>query len=176
MIRLLSMTELTDRGQGPATTMTAVAVDELTRLSTIEAIRRLKATYCRLLDTQQWDELGALFVPDASFVLATAAEPIRFDSVSAWLDNLGTFLPGARTVHQVPQAEIDVVDADTVTARWAMVDYVIPLPSTGRAPFYGYGHYLEQYRRVGGTWKIVSLELSRLILGEGAPPPAPPLH
>lgn len=176
MIRLRSMTELTDRGQQPATTMTGVAVDELTRLSAIEAIRRLKATYCRLLDTQQWDELAALFVPDAHFVLATAGEPVEFDNVSAWVANLRSFLPGARTVHQVPQAEIDVVDADTVTARWAMVDYVIPLPTTGRAPFYGYGHYLEHYRRVSGNWKIVSLELTRLILGEGAPPAAPPLH
>ncbi|SDG37729.1 nuclear transport factor 2 family protein [Pseudonocardia oroxyli] len=144
------------------------ALDPLTRLEVIEDVRYLKATYLRLLDTQRWEELVALFVDDATFVLETSTEPVVLHGVAPWLANLRRTLSGGTTVHQVHQAEIDVVDANSAGARWAMTDYVVPSPATGRPPFYGHGHYTETYRRIDGTWRITSLELTRLMLDHPA--------
>ena len=170
----MSMAETTFPSQETATSPTG-GMEDLERLIIIEQVRRLKATYCRLLDQHLWPELAALFVPDAHFTLATTGEPLRFDGVETWLAYVRPLLDGSQTVHQVPQAEIDVEDSTNVRALWAMTDYVIPRPETGRAPFFGYGHYREHYRKEAGSWRIVSLELTRLILGSGAPPAAPPL-
>ena len=39
----------------------------MTSLSDIDQIRDLKARYCRLTDTKQWDEATALFTEDAAW-------------------------------------------------------------------------------------------------------------
>ena len=39
-------------------------MDRLTELTEIEAIKQLKARYCRLLDTKQWDAWRELFTDD----------------------------------------------------------------------------------------------------------------
>lgn len=130
----------------------------------MEEVRELKARYLRLLDTQQWDDLVAIFAPDARFTLATFGDPIVFDNTAEWIGYVKPVLGGGKTVHQVHQGEIDVVDENTASARWAMTDYVVPAASSGRASFYGHGHYTEQYRRIDGSWRIVELALTRLML------------
>ncbi len=157
----------TTAGQ-PAAPASTSTLDTLTRLVITEQVRALKATYTRLLDTQQWDALAALFVDDAEFVLATGGEPLVIHGRAPWLENLRRTLDGGTTVHQVHQAEIEGHDADSASARWAMTDYVVPSPATGRDPFYGHGHYTESYRRIDGTWRIVRLELTRLLLNHPA--------
>lgn len=139
-------------------------LSDVSRLVVIEEIRALKARYLRLLDTQQWDDLVALFVPDARFRLAAFGDPVVFNSTAEWIGYVTPLLDGGTTVHQVHQGEIDVIDQDTASAKWAMTDYVIPAASSGRPSFYGHGHYTEQYRRVEGSWRIVDLALSRLML------------
>lgn len=42
----------------------AVMADAATTLLEIEAIKQLKARYCRFLDTKQWDDWRALFTDD----------------------------------------------------------------------------------------------------------------
>jgi 3-phenylpropionate/cinnamic acid dioxygenase small subunit len=156
-------------------TSAASPIDDLSRLVIAEQIRALKARYLRLLDTQQWDALGAVFLDDAHFTLATFGEPLVFHNTKDWMSFLSPLLDGGTTVHQVHQGEIEVADVDTASARWAMSDYVVPAAGSGRQSFYGHGHYTEQYRRVDGGWKIASLELSRLMLntaaGSGSPQP-----
>lgn len=140
-------------------------IDEmLRRLSDVEAIKSLKASYFRLLDLQRWDELSALFTADARFHLETSKDPVAFDTVAGWLENLQRFLPGGWSVHQGHMPEIRV-SGDTATGIWAMFDEVHPGPQANREPFGGFGHYHEQYRRTNGAWKISSLRLTRLWVG-----------
>jgi poly(3-hydroxybutyrate) depolymerase len=87
-----------------------------------------------------------------------------FRSRAEWIDYVRPMLGGGSTVHQVHQGEIEVVDNDTASARWAMTDHVKPAASSGRASFYGHGHYTEEYRRIDGSWRIVELTLTRLKL------------
>jgi len=139
-------------------------LSDLSRLVVIEEIRALKARYLWLLDTQQWDDLAELFIPEAQFTIARFDDPIVFRSRAEWIDYVRPMLSGGSTVHQVHQGEIEVLDNDTASARWAMTDHVKPAASSGRASFYGHGHYTEQYRRIDGSWRIVELTLTRLKL------------
>jgi SnoaL-like domain len=140
-------------------------VDEIVqRLSDVEAITNLKASYFRYLDLQQWDDLSALFINDARFELETSGDPVVFDTVADWLHNLQRFLPGGWSVHHGHMPELHV-SGDNATGIWAMYDQVHPGPQAGREPFEGFGHYHEEYRRVDAVWKIAALRLSRLWVG-----------
>lgn len=158
---MMSITQSQTTGDSPD------PLDDLTRLVVVDQIRQLKARYTRLLDSQQWDELASMFVPEARFTLAAFGDPIVFTSRQEWIDYITPLLGGGTTVHQVYQAEIEVVDANTASASWGMSDYVIPAPDSGRESFRGHGHYLEQYRRIDGSWRIVELQLTRLMLHRG---------
>lgn len=130
----------------------------------IEAIKQLKARYFRYLDTKQWSAWRSLFTDDARFdgTSRSFSGPDDFcASTSAWLDQ-------AVTVHQGSMPEIRLTGQDEATGIWAMQDLVqfnTPILAgayQGMTGFQGYGHYLEDYRRVDGEWKISRLRLTRL--------------
>jgi hypothetical protein len=60
--------------------------------------------------------------------------------------------------------EIEVTGADTARGVWAMFDFVEwPPAATGeRVGLNGYGHYLEEYAREDGEWRIARTRLERL--------------
>ncbi|MFC4314616.1 nuclear transport factor 2 family protein [Steroidobacter flavus] len=128
------------------------------------AISKVKARYCRMLDTKDWAGFGALFTED--FVLdvseGTSVPVIR--GREAALQQVQTLVGNARTVHQVHTPEIDV-QGDEALVIWAMQDRVVwDEPRRGLASITGYGHYHERYVRQNGEWKIASLKLTRLHL------------
>lgn len=128
------------------------------------AISKVKARYCRMLDTKDWAGFGALFTED--FVLdvseGTSVPVIR--GREAALQQVQTLVGNARTVHQVHTPEIDV-QGDEAQVIWAMQDRVVwEAPRRGLASITGYGHYHERYVRQDGEWKIASLKLTRLHL------------
>ena len=136
--------------------------DRARDLHDIEAIKRLKARYFRLMDTKRWDEWGLVFttdcvmeVPEADMVSVGRAEIVRAVS---------TLLEGVRTVHHGHMPEIEVTGTDTARGVWAMFDYVEwPPAETGeRVGLNGYGHYLEEYAREDGEWRIARTRLERL--------------
>jgi hypothetical protein len=137
-------------------------IDPVQRLVDIEAIHQLKARYFRLMDTKRWDDWGMVFatdvvmeVPEANLVNQGRAEVVAF--VSAALEH-------ARTVHHGHMPEIEITGADTARGVWAMFDYVEwPGGDDGtRVGLTGYGHYLEEYVREDGEWRIARTRLERL--------------
>ena len=136
--------------------------DRLRQLLDIEAIKKLKARYFRLMDTKQWDEWGSVFatdcvmeVPEVDMVNNGRAEIVQ--AVSAALE-------GTRTAHHGHMPEIELTGPDTARGTWAMFDYVEfpPAASGARVGLNGYGHYLEEYVREDGEWRIAHLRLERL--------------
>jgi hypothetical protein len=142
------------------------------RLLDIEAIKQLKARYFRLMDTKQWDEWGQVFatdcvmdVPEAGMVNNGREEIVR--TVSGLLE-------GARTCHHGHMPEIEITGPDTARGIWAMFDYVewSASESGDRVGLQGFGHYLEEYVREEGHWRIGRTRLERLRidpLGPGLP-------
>jgi hypothetical protein len=124
----------------------------------IEAIKQLKARYCRHLDTKDWAAWRGLFADD--FISDTSAAGGK---VIEGADEFVTFtrksLRNQATVHQVHAPEIELVTATTARGLWALEDVVRLGPGVNLR---GYGHYHETYEKVDGQWHFKTSTLTRL--------------
>ena len=145
------------------------------RLVDIEEIKRLKARYCRYIDTKQWSLLQTLFTDDVRFD-GFASAPTGSDG-AAFVRGVSARLQDATTMHHCHTPDIVFLEANVARCTWAMADYMewpepIGLPDAPSARgMYGFGHYEEEYRRVDGEWRMARLRLRRLRLI-----PLPPDH
>ncbi len=139
--------------------------DALAMLLDYEAIRQVKARYCRLLDTKDWDGFIALFTPDAVMDVQEDTGNPPITGHAAILEQVRSAVIDAQTAHQVHSSEITLQGdrADVVTA---MQDRVVwapgKCPIPGGQSITGFGHYTERYVHVDGGWKIAFLKLTRL--------------
>jgi uncharacterized protein (TIGR02246 family) len=128
-------------------------------LKAIEAIKQLKARYCRLVDAQDWPRFAEVFTPNAVFEtdagqrIVGAAEIVQFVSQR---------FKGASTVHHALMPEIRV-EGNEAAGIWAMMDYIRRPAATGLSSFRGYGHYHESYR-LGEDWRIAAVRLTRVVV------------
>lgn len=124
----------------------------------IEAIKRLKARYCRYLDTKEWTAWRRLFTDD--FVSDTSKAGGK---VIEGADDFVAFtrksLRSQATVHQVHAPEIELTSPTTARGVWALEDVVRFGPGVNLR---GYGHYTETYRKLDDDWLIASSALTRL--------------
>jgi hypothetical protein len=133
-------------------------MDDVAALLEIEAIKQLKARYCRLLDAKDWTAWRRIFTDDflsdtsqaGGKVIRGAAEFVAFTSKS---------LGDRATVHQVHAPEIELTSAATARGIWALEDVVRLAPGVNLR---GYGHYHETYEKIDGQWRITRSELTRL--------------
>lgn len=120
----------------------------MTDCQAIHEIQRLKYRYLRALDSKDWTEFEACFVPEATGAYAG----LDFDCRDAILDymraNVGD---GVITVHQAHHPEIDV-DGDEATGRWYLQDKVIV--ETFRLVLEGAAFYSDRYVRTAAGWRI----------------------
>ena len=129
------------------------------------AICELKARYCRLLDTKQWDAWADLFTEDFMLDTSEAGGPPPIAGREAAIASVRAFIEMARTVHQVHAPEISI-DGDRAHGIWAMQDRVV---LDAGASLTGYGHYTESYVKRDGTWRIATSKLTRLLIDFKAP-------
>ncbi len=124
----------------------------------IEAIRRLKARYFRLMDTKDWDGMREVFTDDVVIDTAEAGGQVA-RGADEFMAFLREALGDAVTVHQGHMPEIDLTSETTATGIWALHDIIIW--SSGMR-LDGYGHYHETYEKSDGEWRIKSSKLTRL--------------
>ena len=124
----------------------------------IEAIRRFKARYFRLMDTKDWDGMRRCSPTTSSSTPQRRAVrwPGGADEFMAFLREA---LGDAVTVHHGHMPEIDLTSDTTATGIWALNDIIIW--SSGMR-LDGYGHYHETYEKSDGEWRINSSKLTRL--------------
>lgn len=137
-----------------------LAMDAAATLLEIEAIKQLKARYCRLLDAKQWALWRELFSDDFVSDTSTCGGQIitGADAFVAFIQKtLGK--PSQVTVHQVHAPEIALDSPSTAHGVWALNDVVRLAPGLN---LNGYGHYHETYAKVGGQWVITTSTLTRL--------------
>lgn len=133
-------------------------MDDAGALLEIEAIKQLKARYCRYLDTKDWSAWRSLLADDFRSDTAQAGGTVIVgadDFVAFTRRNLGD----RATVHQVHAPEIELTSATTARAVWALEDVVRLMPGVNLR---GYGHYRESYALVDGRWLITESTLTRL--------------
>jgi len=120
------------------------------------------------MDARRWDEWAALFAVDA---VLDASEDMPFHGfepkygVVHGRDRIvagsRSALDGTRSVHEVSELTIEVVQPDLVHASWAMTDR-IEYPD-GRV-LVGTGTYHDEYACTDGRWEIRSTRLARTSL------------
>jgi SnoaL-like domain len=121
------------------------------------AICNLKAAYCRLLDTKDWDGWGALFTDDIRLDVRPAGGDL-LEGRAAMLASVRGSIGQARTAHQVHSPEI-AIDGDEARGVWAMQDRVV---WSAELKITGFGHYHERYVRTPAGWRIAEQMLTRL--------------
>jgi hypothetical protein len=140
---------------------------DYTSFQSAEAIKRLKAKYCRMLDTRDWGEWGRLFSEEAWIDVSqdfNAADGIN--SVLKGRDQIvrqiSSYIVGGQSVHHVYYPELDILSEKEARGIWAMDDMIT---FENGQPFKvkrGWGHYHETYSLIHDRWHISSVRLTRL--------------
>ncbi len=134
----------------------------------LEAIRQLKARYCRLLDAKDAAGWRSVFSDDVVVLLDMAVSTGGADPMTAPpVEGADTFVPmvlgsleGAATMHHCHTPEITLTSPETATGIWAMEDWIV---FANGNELHGAGHYHETYEKRDGTWRIKTLHLTRTI-------------
>ncbi len=132
----------------------------------IEAIKQLKARYCRTMDTKDWAAMRQVFTDDVTMDTTDSG-----GGVITGADDFLAFLVEAigevMTVHHCHTPEIEVTSPTAASGIWAMEDM---LRWPDGSELHGYGHYHETYELLDGQWRISSSTLTRLRMDFTAPP------
>lgn len=146
-------------------------MDAIERLEIAEAIRNIKATYWFAVDTKDWTLFASTLTEDS--ILDMRADQARMfgqdyrnlPSVEEAIANgdpavivgAATIVEGTRTTaqdwmtfHLGGAPIITVTGSDTAKAIWPFSDYL----DSGTHSLKGYGHYHDEYRKVGDRWLI----------------------
>ncbi len=132
----------------------------------VEAIKQLKARYCRLMDTKDWAAFRQLFTDDVEMDSRASGGSV-VTGADAFLDFLVDAIGDVVTVHQCHTPEIDTSLHTTATGVWAMED-MLRFPDGSE--LHGYGHYHETYEKSSEGWRISSSKLTRLRMDFSDPP------
>jgi hypothetical protein len=129
----------------------------------MEAIKQLKADYFHLMDTKRWEEWKALFTED----FTVDGPAVHGGGRDAFVAFVREHLQSVSSFHQGSMPVIEILGETSARGRWSMCDDLkLPAghPWAGARPVrrMGYGHYDEEYRREGGTWRISWMRLSRI--------------
>ncbi|MGV0791879.1 nuclear transport factor 2 family protein [Mycolicibacterium sp. XJ1819] len=130
----------------------------LRELLEIEALKQLKARYCRYLDTKDWDAWRALFADDFRSDTSEAGGKVIVGA-DEFVAFVRKTLEKQPTVHQVHAPEIELTSPTTARGVWALNDVVRLAPALNLD---GYGHYHETYQKTDGQWRLTSSTLTRL--------------
>jgi uncharacterized protein (TIGR02246 family) len=131
----------------------------------IEAVKQLKARYCRTLDTKDWDAMRQVFTDDV-VVDTTGSGGTVITGADAFMAFLRDALAGCVSVHHCHTPEITVTSPVAAAGVWAMEDRI---QWPGGRELIGFGHYHETYEKTGGTWRIKTSKLTRLRMDMAEP-------
>ncbi len=118
----------------------------------LEAIRRLKYAYFRLLDLKRFDELGALLTEDCTATYGDVGGSL--EGRTAIVEFLSGALsdPGIVSAHHGHHPEIERTGETTATGVWYLQDRVI-VPAAD-LEIGGTAFYRDEYRKEGSGWRI----------------------
>jgi hypothetical protein len=135
----------------------------------IEAIRQLKARYCRFLDTKDVESWRRLFADDVRVrvdltpaTAGAAAQPgPAWNSADEFVAAVMASLENAATVHHCHTSEIALTSGTAASGIWAMEDRIV---YPGGRELRGTGFYHETYAKQDGDWRIKTQHLTRTLV------------
>jgi len=146
---------------------------DIQRLMDIEAIKQLKHTYFRCIDTANLDELGPLFHDEVEVHFIGGTYEWKVNGKTDYLANIGkSFNKRSVGHHNGHQPEIQILSATEATAIWYLADNMWLLEHNALTT--GTALYWDRYLKVDGRWLIRETRYERLYeINEtlDAPPP-----
>lgn len=131
---------------------------EITRLKDIEAIKKLKGTYLRCLDSKLWDEIGNCFCEDVTTSYSDGK--LSFTGREEVVNFFRNCMPPEHiTMHQCHTPEIEFKNEEKASAYWYLGDSLILLDRN--MGIRGGAFYHENYEKVDGEWKIKTIGYKR---------------
>ena len=144
----------------------SAAPEGLDWLIALEEIKRLRAIYCRSVDSRDWPRMASIladdFVLDMSHVqtvmggaeiVTVCGKASVMEMFEKGFSNLGKLL------HIVTIPEIEFQDAESATGVWRQETYVKEnrpdIPGTGIA----YATVYDTYRKQQGKWLFTSVRV-----------------
>lgn len=145
-------------------------------------IANLKGRYFRIIDTKQFHELDHILTADAFFDIegivtryadGTIAVPPGLDALfpgeqraivkgkGPMMDFIAGALGPVISIHHGFTPEIEV-KGNRAKAVWPMEDMFFECTPPHRKIRHGYGHYVDDYRKEDGDWRIAGQTLSFL--------------
>jgi hypothetical protein len=128
-------------------------------LTDIEAIKKLKHRYLRLLDCKQWDDIKECLTVDVS--ASFYGGKMKFHGIDDLIGFFAEFLPATRiSNHMGHHPEIEVTSESAATGTWSVQTYVID--TQANISLGGVSIFHEEYAKVDGSWKISSMSCYRI--------------
>lgn len=131
-------------------------MQQIQQLIDIEAIKQLKARYCKYADTlKNPDEFADLFMEHAILDEGDDGVFSGRDSICQMYTMIAPFFKLNQHLVMSPIIE---VSGDTATGEWRLLQLCTTEHPEGDRAFWACGYYKEQYRRVGEEWKFEHVE------------------
>lgn len=133
------------------------------RLEDIEAIKQLKARYCRAMDTRDWQLLASCYTQDTYIdltgeeALAGFREPIR--GVGAVVSSIRDALGEGKCIHVTFLPEITFESDDVAKGIWGLEYSTWQQAGSPLPILHGFAYSHDEYVRVDGRWLIRSIAL-----------------
>ena len=156
--------------QGTAAQAEMAAIDKLVA---IEEIRQLKARYFRCVDTRDWDCWRAVFAPDFTIRNSPTVAQVRGPEGMIQLVHENGLYDRVKSVHHGHMPEIEILSPTTARGIWA-ADFMHYYPpgepfetkgteqvALGKGE-HVWAHYYDTYVKLGGRWRIQSMEMKQL--------------
>ncbi len=147
-------------------------MNDLERLTAIEAIKAVKARYFRGVDTGDselvrgilaedcvLDYMGCCTDPKTGRDFFPAMNVIMHGAANWSSEGFGKM--GIVSAHHGHNCEVEFTSDTTANVIWSMTDRLFMPPGGPFACMTGYGYYHETYEKTGGRWKIKTLRIVR---------------
>lgn len=143
-------------------------MNDIERLVAIEEIKQLKAKYFLGVDTKDWDLLRReVFCEQSRFDLPETGDA-SFVGSEAIVAFFIECLSNCVTAHSGHSPIIEITSDTTATGVWGMEDYIWGRPMGDIAWLHGFGHYHENYIKLGNGWRFTQFTLKRLRVETGS--------
>ena len=129
------------------------------KLAIIEAVKALKARYCRLVDTKEWAAFEELFAPDATFE-TPASKGVAVRGGAQIVGLIRQAIGDAASLHLAYLPELEVIDAHNVRGVWGLETVLDARAAPGATPPRSYAFSFDSYVLSNGKWLVQSVRLA----------------
>ncbi len=124
----------------------------LAQMADREAIARLKFTYVRAVDENDWETVAKCFVPEATSAYGVVPPLDGRDAIVSFLQQATVARSTTQSAHRVTQPMIDFDDSDHATGTWVLTDTLVHEAEGTMVD--GVGDYHDCYVRTPDGWRI----------------------